>query len=110
MAPAPRSTDQQVRRRSHDLSVMAPTAFATSEALDSVELETPPVRYPRPSRLATALKLEGAKMRKAGETLGLETVGDPLLHLPRDRREARAVGELVPGDTATVVVEVRAIS
>src|SRR5207302_7953678 len=31
-------------------------------------------------------------------------------HLPRDRREARAVAELAPGESATVVVAVRAIA
>ncbi|HUA03099.1 MAG TPA: ATP-dependent DNA helicase RecG [Solirubrobacteraceae bacterium] len=89
---------------------MAPTAFATSEPLEAPELEAAPVRYPRASKLRTALELDGAKMRKAAETLGLETIGDLLLHLPRDRREARAVAELVPGDSATVVVQVRSIS
>ena len=32
------------------------------------------------------------------------------MHLPRDRRDARAVAELEPGDSATVVVQVRSIS
>ena len=68
------------------------------------------MRYPRPSKLRTALELDGPKVRKAAETLGLETIEDLLLHLPRDRREARAVAELVPGDSATVVVQVRSIA
>jgi len=89
---------------------MATTAFATSEPLDPSELEAASVRYPRPSALRAALSFEGAKMRRAAETLGLATVEDLLLHLPRDRREARAVAELVPGDSATVVVQVRSIS
>ncbi len=89
---------------------MGATAFATSEQLEPSELEAAPVRYPRPSMLGAALSLEGAKTRKAAESLGLATVADLLLHLPRDRREARAVAELVPGDSATVVVEVRSIS
>jgi ATP-dependent DNA helicase RecG len=42
--------------------------------------------------------------------LGLETVGDLLEHLPRDRRKARTVAELAQGESATVVVEVRSIS
>jgi ATP-dependent DNA helicase RecG len=86
------------------------TAFATSDPLDATELEAAPVRYPRPSKLRAALTLDGAKARRAAETLGLGTVADLLLHLPRDRREARAVAELVPGDSATVVVQVRSIS
>ena len=89
---------------------MTATAFATSEPLERPELGTAPVRYPRPSRLAAELSFEGAKAQRAAETLGLRRVGDLLVHLPRDRREARAVAELVPGDSATVVVQVRSIS
>ncbi len=54
--------------------------------------------------------LPGAKAEQAALALGLHTVGDLLEHLPRDRREARAVAELVPQESATVVVEVRGIS
>ncbi len=86
------------------------TAFASSRPLADDELAGAPVRYPRPSRLARALTVEGAKAQKAAATLGLETVGDLLEHLPRDHREARAVAQLVAGETATVVVEVRAIA
>ena len=89
---------------------MAATAFGTSEPLEPSELEAASVRYPRPSRLRAELSLEGAKMQRAAETLGLATVEDLLLHLPRDRREARAVADLVPGDSATVVVQVRSIT
>ena len=89
---------------------MAATAFGTSEPLEPSELDAASVRYPRPSRLRAELSFEGAKMQRAAETLGLATVEDLLLHLPRDRREARAVAELVPGDSATVVVQVRSIT
>lgn len=89
---------------------MTATAFATAEPLDSDQLDAAPVRYPRPSRLKVALSLDGAKTKRAADTLGLATVEDLLLHLPRDRREARAVADLVPGDSATVVVQVRSIS
>ncbi len=89
---------------------MTATAFATSRALEHPELEQAPVRYPRPSRLSEPLKLQGAKAERAAASLGLLTVGDLLAHLPRDRREARAVAELVPGENATVVVEVRTIA
>ncbi|HZU39654.1 MAG TPA: ATP-dependent DNA helicase RecG [Solirubrobacteraceae bacterium] len=87
-----------------------PTAFATPDELGRAELESAPVRYPRPSRLAAPLRVEGAKAEQAARALGLETIGDLLEHLPRDRREARSVAELVAGETATVVVEVRSIS
>jgi ATP-dependent DNA helicase RecG len=89
---------------------MAATAFATSEPLDPADLRDAAVRYPRPSNLRARLVLDGPKAERAAETLGLGTVGDLLLHLPRDRREARAVAELEPGDSATVVVQVRSIS
>jgi ATP-dependent DNA helicase RecG len=56
------------------------------------------------------LKLRGQKAQLAARHLGLATVGDLLGHLPRDRREARAIAELVRGESATVVVEVRSIS
>jgi ATP-dependent DNA helicase RecG len=86
------------------------TGFSTAEALQRAELEAAPVHYPRPSRLRTPLQVDGAKAQAAAVTLGLVTVGDLLEHLPRDRREARAVAELVPGETATVVVSVRSIA
>jgi ATP-dependent DNA helicase RecG len=89
---------------------MTATAFATSDTLDPGALADAPVRYPRPSRLRAELTFDGPKAQRGAETLGLATVGDLLLHLPRDRREARAVAELVPGDSATVVVQVRSIS
>ncbi len=90
---------------------MALTEFGTDRPLEPGELSGAPVHYPRPSRLAAPLTVEGsAKVKKAAESLGLHTVGDLLQHLPRDRRESRAVGQLVPGENATVVVEVRSIS
>src|SRR5205085_4886771 len=36
-------------------------------------------------------------------------VGDLLEHLPYDRREARTIATLAPGESATVVAEVRTI-
>jgi ATP-dependent DNA helicase RecG len=85
-------------------------AFGTTEALTDEQLAGAPVRYPLPSRLAEPLRVGGAKAARAAETLGLRSVGDLLEHLPRARREARSVDELVPGESATVVVEVRRIS
>jgi len=87
----------------HHLGV--PTRFASTVELTTSELEAELVRYPRPSRLERQLKVQGQKAQKAAETLGLRTVGDLLEHLPRDRREARTIAELVPGETATIVVE-----
>ncbi|MBA2517111.1 MAG: DEAD/DEAH box helicase, partial [Solirubrobacterales bacterium] len=78
----------------------------------SVEPFTPgaDVRYPRPERLTAPLEVQPARAAKAAESLGLATVGDLLEHLPRDRREARTIAALEPGEVATVVVEVRSIT
>jgi ATP-dependent DNA helicase RecG len=65
---------------------------------------------PHPQALDAPLELTGDKPREAAAALGLHTVGDLLEHLPRDRREARTVADLRPGEQATVAVEVRAIS
>jgi ATP-dependent DNA helicase RecG len=89
---------------------MAATAFANPDPLDEAGLRGAPIRYPRPAKLRAELKLDGPKAQRAAAALGLGTVEDLLLHLPRDRREARAVAELVPGDNATVVVQVKSIS
>ncbi|MDX6690447.1 MAG: ATP-dependent helicase RecG [Solirubrobacteraceae bacterium] len=87
-----------------------PTAFAGTEELDRATLLSAPVRWPRPSMLGAPLKVEHTKAAEAAEQLGLHTVGDLLEHLPRDRRESRTVGALAPGESATVVVEVRSIT
>src|SRR4051812_17904850 len=90
---------------------MVPTAFASSEPLPGEALSAAgPPRYPRPSRLAAPLEVTPAKAAAAAERLGLLTVGDLLEHLPRDRQDARTIGTLRSEETATVVVEVRAIS
>jgi ATP-dependent DNA helicase RecG len=90
---------------------MPPTGFATSDPLPDAALRAAgPPRYPRPSRLATPLPVKPPKAAAAAERLGLLTVGDLLEHLPRDRQDARTVIELEPGESATVVVEVRSIS
>jgi ATP-dependent DNA helicase RecG len=87
-----------------------PTAFADIRELTPEELASAPNRYPAPRQLERPLKVSGAKAAQAAASLGLETIGDLLEHLPRDRREARSVGELIAGETATIVVEVRRIA
>jgi ATP-dependent DNA helicase RecG len=89
---------------------MPATAFGTSNPLNGDELHAAPVHYPRPSRLRQPLTPDGPKAERAAAALGLHTVGDLLEHLPRDRREARAVTALVPGEAATIVVEVKRIA
>ncbi len=87
-----------------------PTEFAGTEELERDTLLSAPLRWPRPSLLAAPLKAGSGKATEAAEQLGLLTVGDLLEHLPRDRRESRTVGALEPGESATVVVEVRSIT
>lgn len=89
--------------------VPPPTAFASADPLDDDVLHAAG-HPPHPERLEQPLQVRPAKAARAAEQLGLHTVGDLLEHLPRDRREARTVAGLVPGETATVVVEVRSIS
>jgi len=84
-------------------------AFAATDELDKAELLAAPVRTPRPSRLRRPLEL-APKAREAAAALGLHDVGELLEHVPRARREARTVGALSPGETATVLVEVRSIA
>jgi ATP-dependent DNA helicase RecG len=89
---------------------MAVTAFASSRPLHPDELAGAPVRYPRPSRLNSPLRVEGARAEQAAGSLGLSTVGDLLEHLPRDRRATRSIARLVAGETATVIAEVLTIA
>jgi ATP-dependent DNA helicase RecG len=89
---------------------MAATSFASSVELDHEELIAAPIHSPRPSALREPLVLGGEKAAKAAAALGLNTVGDLLEHLPRDRREARAIADLVRGEHATVVAQVMSIS
>ena len=92
------------------MSAVVPTAFATADPLTDDALRAVPPHYPRPSRLAEPLKISPPKAAAAAERLGLLTVGDLLEHLPRDRGSASTLIDLAPGETATVVVEVRSIS
>ena len=86
---------------------VTPTEFASKDPLPG---GPGGVRYPRPSVLEAPLELPYAKAEKGAEVLGLHTVADLLEHLPRDRREGRTIAQLMPGEQATVVVEVRSIS
>ena len=105
VARAPTRND----RAAGQASVVPQTAFTGERSLDADALAEAPIRYPSPRRLATPLKLDGAKARQAAEALGLRTVADLLEHVPRDRREARAIATLAPEETATIVAEVRRI-
>jgi len=88
-----------------------PTVFASTDPLPPEALSAAgPPHYPRRERLGEPLELPSAKASKAAEAIGLTNVGTLLEWLPRDRREARTVAALVPGESATVAVEVRSIS
>ncbi|HEY1778776.1 MAG TPA: ATP-dependent DNA helicase RecG [Solirubrobacteraceae bacterium] len=84
-------------------------AFGATEEIGAEALIDAPVRTPRPSRLERPLKLH-PKAAEGAAALELHTVGDLLEHVPRARREARTVAALSPGETATVIVEVRSIA
>jgi ATP-dependent DNA helicase RecG len=92
------------------VNLQIPTRFAERQPATRTGLSLVAVRYPVPERLKMPLRVDGAKAAAGAEALGLRTVGDLLEWLPRDRRAARAVAELVAGETATVVVEVRKIA
>jgi ATP-dependent DNA helicase RecG len=85
-------------------------AFASTQALTRAELLAAPVRCPRPSRLERPLEGPTGKPAEGLRKLEIETVGALLEHLPRERREARSVAELLPGEQATVAVEVQSIA
>jgi ATP-dependent DNA helicase RecG len=92
----------------------APAAFATTERQDRERLASAPLRSaPRPSLLrasVTTLRGAGPRLAAAAGELGIETVGELLLHVPhsyRDRSAPRPLSELRIGEQATVEVEVR---
>jgi len=64
-----------------------PTEFASHAPLPDAAALAP--RYPKPSRLDLRVSFPGEKAAKAAEKLGIETVGELLDHIPRDRRAAR---------------------
>lgn len=79
--------------------------------LSARELRAAPVRWPRPTLLAAPLCAGdlGPRAQRALDALGLRSAADLLEHLPRDRRAARTIAQLAPGEAATVLVEVLAI-
>ncbi|MDQ6811962.1 MAG: hypothetical protein M3Z95_08705, partial [Actinomycetota bacterium] len=85
-------------------------AFASRRALSASEMSGAPVRWPRPARLGEPLRLPAGKIVEGMRSLGVETVGELLEHLPTDSRAARTVAALRAGEQATVAVVVKAIS
>jgi len=87
-------------------------SFAGQRELERGELLNAPVHWPRPSVLEQglgALRGVGPKTAEAASAAGLRTVGDLLFHIPRRHRDLRIreLGDLQPGETATVLVEVQ---
>ena len=94
-------------------SCAVPTQFATAQPFDAETLRDACVHVPRPSRLGRPLPGAadlGPRAARALDTLGLRTVGDLLEHLPRARGEARTIATLRRGETATLIVEIKAIA
>jgi ATP-dependent DNA helicase RecG len=91
-----------------------PFRFASAEPLDREELSSDaPRSAPRPSLLAEPLDVRHKKTAAALEALGIETPRDLLEHLPfrhEDRREAKPIVSLVPGEEATVIADVRRVT
>jgi ATP-dependent DNA helicase RecG len=87
-------------------------AFAGDRELDRGELLAAPVHWPRPSVLEVglgALEGVGPKTAEAAAEAGLRTIGDLIYHVPRRHRDLRIrqLGEVGPGETATIQVEVQ---
>src|SRR5437588_63075 len=86
-----------------------PFRFASAKPLDAAELDAGARSAPRPSRLAEPLRIGHRRTAAALEALGIGSLGDLLEHLPfrhEDRREARLVASLTPGEEATVIADV----
>ena len=93
-----------------------PMAFGSRIRLDRADLLAAPLKGPAPRALElplSALKGVGPKLAdKAADELGLRTLRDLLLHVPRrhmDRAAAVPLSALRIGESATVLVEVREV-
>jgi ATP-dependent DNA helicase RecG len=87
-------------------------SFAGERELGRRDLLGAPVHWPRPSVLELGLgtlKGVGPKSAEAAAEAGIRTVGDLLYHVPRRHRDPRVrrLGDLQPGEMATVQVEVQ---
>jgi ATP-dependent DNA helicase RecG len=88
----------------------AARAFATAEPLDAATLRAAPVRAPRPSRWARPSGFSGKKALKAAATLGIDTVGGLLGHLPVESGRVGTIGGLREDERTTLLVQVQRIA
>lgn len=84
-------------------------SFATGQPLDRGQLVRAPLRWPSPRRLVAAVPAPGPKATATLQTLGADTIGGLLAHLPRTASVARTIDELAIGESATIVVVVESI-
>ncbi len=105
----PSSPERAVAAMAPDQSEIHQRSFAANTIPERAQLLGAPLRWPRPSRLERPLDVRIGKLADGLATLGVRSVGALLEHLPRERRAARTVAELGPGEQATVAVEVRSI-
>lgn len=84
-------------------------SFATGQPLDRGQLVRAPLRWPSPRRLVAGVPAPGPKATAALQTLGADTIGGLLAHLPRTASVARTIDELAIGESATIVVVVESI-
>jgi ATP-dependent DNA helicase RecG len=87
-------------------------SFAGAREIERAALLDAPVHWPRPSVLEQglgALKGIGPRTAEAAAEAGIATIGDLLFHVPRRHRDLRIrqLGDLQPGETATIQVEVQ---
>ena len=99
-----------VRAAGHTPRTVSLRAFATSDPLDPAAV---PLRsLPRPSQLERRLEIKPPRAQKALDALGIATVGHLLEHLPfrAEQRDAKPIAELMEGEEATIIGEVRRIA
>jgi ATP-dependent DNA helicase RecG len=88
---------------------MSLTRFASTDELDTAALAAAPLRsIPRPSTLSQPLEITSRRAARAAASIGLETVGDLIEHLPfrHENRETRPISSLAVGEDATVSAQV----
>ncbi|HEV7942771.1 MAG TPA: ATP-dependent DNA helicase RecG [Solirubrobacteraceae bacterium] len=86
-----------------------PCSLGTRTPLSREQMLAAPVRWPRPSALASPLQRSAPKLAGALQSLGIATVGELIEHLPRELRASRSIQMLKVGEQATIAVQVSSI-